>query len=219
MEQFALDLDALVATRLPEVSLDGHLGNRSLKEGLLVAGERLLDSVPLHLVHERVQGECDTIRSIAALGIGIAPATDPAEKLQLLHKFADDGHFAVREWAWIGLRHCLGEDLIHLVPHLGKWAEDPSELVRRFSCEITRPRGVWCRHLKQFKRDPSVGLPVLERLRADQSRYVQLSVGNWLNDAYRTQPEWVMELCDRWLSTGLARDSTIVRRGLRSRER
>ncbi|MNC58808.1 hypothetical protein D3C75_1085640 [compost metagenome] len=60
-------------------------------------------------------------------------------------------------------------------------------------------------------------LPLLETLADDPERYVQDSVGNWLNDAGKSQSDWVRTVCTRWQST---RDSVanayIRKRALRS---
>lgn len=214
MEQFALDVDVLLAKRLPEVAVQGALNHVPIKHRLTIAGERLAHVCPPSDIYDRVRSECDTIRAIGALAIGVSDLL-PSARLRLLRRFADDSHFAVREWAWIGLRDSLGDGVLDLVPLLTAWAKDPSERVRRYSCEVIRPRGVWCRHLTYHGRDLTAGLPVVEQLRTDSSRYVQVSVGNWLNDACRLEPAWVINLCSQWQQED-AIPNLIVRRALRS---
>lgn len=78
-------------------------------------------------------------------------------------------------------------------------------------------RGVWCSHLRALVEDPAIGLPILEPLRADASRYVADSVGNWLNDAAKSQPDWVRRTTEGWLrESPVPETRAIVRRGSRS---
>jgi 3-methyladenine DNA glycosylase AlkC len=216
MEQFALDLDKLVEARLPELALGPPVGHMPLKERLLHVALQLAAVHEPQALGRRVASECDTIRAIGSLAVGHAAALTPAERLELLLPFADDPHFAVREWAWIGLRDSCDERVLDLVPELAAWTGHSSERVRRFASEILRPRGVWCRHLRPLRHEPDLALPVIDRLRSDSSRYVQLSVGNWLNDASLHQGAWVVALCARWTTDdpGPA-TAAITRRGLR----
>jgi 3-methyladenine DNA glycosylase AlkC len=216
-EQFALDLELLVGTRLPEVSPNSWMADQPIKQTLLQLASLLLAAHSIEGIHSRVAGECDTIRAIGSLAVGTASGTSGPERLEYLRVFARDDHFGVREWCWIGLRHEMGEDVVDLIPHLKSWAQTGSERERRFASEITRPRGVWCRHLRSLKETPWNALGLLELLKADEARYVQISVGNWLSDAYSSQPAWVVSTCDDWMSDGGAATARIVRRALRNR--
>ncbi|MBI5278526.1 MAG: DNA alkylation repair protein [Burkholderiales bacterium] len=140
-----------------------------------------------------------------------------AHKLEAVRRFAADPHFGVREVAWMAVRDKVAGAVDESVTLLGPWVRHGDENIRRFASELTRPRGVWCAQIELLKREPWRALPLLEPLKADPSRYVQKSVANWLNDASKTQPEWVEEVCARWARTSnTAATEYIVRRGLRS---
>lgn len=168
------------------------------------------------VAHALATHPSDVARCWAAQWIAFT-ALPLAEKLQAVWRFAGDPHFGVREIAWMAVRAEIAGDVDAAVRLLQPWAVHPDANIRRFASEATRPRGVWCAQIETLKREPWRGLPLLEPLRADPSRYVQNSVANWLNDAAKTQPQWVGQVCGRWSreSPGAA-TAYIVRRGQRS---
>ena len=120
------------------------------------------------------------------------------DKLHSVRRFAADPHYGVREMAWMAVRDEVRAGLDEALALLGPWVYDGNESIRRFASELTRPRGVWCAPIEALKIQPWRALPLLEPLKSDPSRYVRNSVANWLNDASKSQPQWVDEVCRRW---------------------
>lgn len=89
------------------------------------------------------------------------------DQLNLVRPFADDEHFAVREWAWLSARPAVTGDLDTALVLLADFAGSDSAFLRRFACEVIRPRGVWSTHIPDLKLDPSRALPILELVVAD----------------------------------------------------
>ncbi len=133
------------------------------------------------------------------------PRISLEEKLEHSRAFAADEHFGVREFAWLLLRPFLMQEQELSIALLLPWTQDENPYLRRFAIEVMRPRGVWASHWSSLKADPTPALPLLENCRADTERYVQLSVANWLNDASKTQPDWVKDVCNRWKKESDAR--------------
>lgn len=140
----------------------------------------------------------DTVRGWACYLIGSDPRLTLENKLDAMRALADDDHFGVREWAWLAVRPHIAAEPLRVLAHLQAWSTDASPNVRRFACEALRPRGVWAAHIALFKQEPQHAHALLDALCCDESRYVQDSVGNWLNDAAKSQPEWVQALCNGW---------------------
>lgn len=141
--------------------------------------------------------ESDIVRGFAAYAVAAENSTIPGS-LHSIKRLAADEHFGVREWAWLALRPQVASQVDQSLEFLSTWSLESDENLRRFASEITRPRGVWCSHLGELKSAPQRGLSVLEPLKSDPSKYVRDSVANWLNDAGKTQPGWVLKVCQRW---------------------
>lgn len=97
---------------------------------------------------------------------------------------------------------------------MGERTAHPSEHVRRWASEGTRPRLPWGQRLDAAVADPSDGLRLLERLVDDESTYVRRSVANHLNDVSKDHPALAVEVAARWLHESPSRDD-IVRHALR----
>ncbi|MFJ7762867.1 DNA alkylation repair protein [Bacillus toyonensis] len=139
------------------------------------------------------------------------------DTLTYIRPFAADHHFSVREIAWMSIREDLSQNIEKSVELLVEWAKSEDENIRRFSVESIRPRGVWSKHIETLKQEPEKALPILNLLKSDPSKYVQDSVGNWLNDASKTKPDWVMNLCEEWeKDTDIKSTSRIIKKAKRT---
>ena len=162
-----------------------------------VAGHALAAAYPKRL-NEFSTHRSDIVRGWAAYMVAKKAGDDVGKALKAIMPLADDPHSGVREWAWIAVRPQVGADVSRSLALLTPWSKRSEPNLRRFASEVTRPRGVWCAHIDSLKQDPSPALELLTNLNADTSVYVQNSVGNWLNDASKTNAAWVREVCDRW---------------------
>jgi len=160
----------------------------------------------------------DTVRGWACFILGNHDSSPLKTKLRKIKLLANDPHFGVREWAWLALRDDIALDVPKSLSLLESWVTNKSEAIRRFAIEATRPRGVWCKHLNLLKDHPELGQPLLDVVMQDPARYVQDSCANWLNDASKTQPDWVRDYCEHWQAKHLEDPATryITKRAQRS---
>ncbi len=102
-----------------------------------------------------------------------------------------------------------------MMQQMALWAESDNHHVRRLASEGCRPRLPWAIALPEFKKNPGPVLPILEKLKTDESEYVRRSVANNLNDISKDNPDIVIKLAQKWL--GKNDDlNWIVKHGCRS---
>jgi len=200
-ECLAVDFATLLQTAaaLPDAAVQRmrDAANKGITQRMALAATLLREAGQGDVTHWQSHPS-DTVRGWACYLIGSDATLGLSEKLQAMQPLADDAHFGVREWAWLAVRGDLVAAPLQSLTLLLPWTSAASPYLRRFACEALRPRGVWATHIALFKQQPQHALPLLEALANDPERYVQDSVGNWLNDASKTQPEWMRDLCARW---------------------
>ncbi|WP_418315274.1 DNA alkylation repair protein [Piscinibacter sakaiensis] len=102
--------------------------------------------------------------------------------------------------AEFSIRRFLEHDPQRTLRQLETWACDPNEHVRRLVSEGSRPRLPWASRLRDFQRDPTPVIALLDKLKDDPSLYVRRSVANNLNDIGKDHPELLIATARRWLS-------------------
>ncbi len=104
---------------------------------------------------------------------------------------------------------------LKMMEQMLRWATHENHHVRRLSSEGCRSRLPWAMALPEFKKDPSLILPILEALKNDDSEYVRRSVANNINDIAKDKPELVKSLALQWLGDSKNTD-WIIKHGCRT---
>jgi 3-methyladenine DNA glycosylase AlkC len=128
---------------------------------------------------------------------------------------------ALEEFTQLGsaefaVRPFIQRDPERMLAQMTRWAEHDSEDVRRLASEGSRPRLPWGINLPAFQADPSPLLPILERLKADESESVRRSVANNLNDISKDNPQFVLDVLRRWAEHDTAEIRWVIRHALRT---
>lgn len=95
------------------------------------------------------------------------------------------------------------------------WVNDESEHVRRLVSEGTRPYLPWGEKLRAFSKDPEITWPLLEALSKDDSKYVQKSVANHLNDHSKLHAKWLVHRLKSWPNLWVQKQAlrTLIKKG------
>jgi 3-methyladenine DNA glycosylase AlkC len=115
-------------------------------------------------------------------------------------------HFSINSSSEFAIRRFIIKYPNETMIQMKKWAFSENEHLRRLASEGCRPRLPWAIALKKFKKDPSDVLEILEILKDDNSRYVQKSVANSINDISKENPNIVKKLIKNWLGENKNRD-------------
>jgi 3-methyladenine DNA glycosylase AlkC len=191
--------------------------NESIGVGLLAQATKQKDKELFGLLATHTS---DAVRCWATYLVGNNEKLSLQQMLQQIQPFAADKHFGVREIAWMAVRPTIAKNLKESISILATWTKAKDENVRRFASESTRPRGVWCAHIDALKENPALAINILQPLKTDPAKYVQDSVGNWLNDASKTQPKFVTDLCKQWQKESKTKETDyIIKKALRSIEK
>ena len=221
-EILSVDLAVLLKSAAPDLSPSAYRKmSKAAEEGWLtrtkLAGEIILEHHGMKALPHLMAHASDQVRGWAAVMIGQQEQWTLKKCLEAMKPLADDPNPGTRETAWIMLRPRIAADLETSFSLLQDWAESPRDNIRRYAIEITRPRGVWCAHIRSLRDDPAAGLPLLSACHADPSRYVQNSVANWLNDAAKDHPQWVRQVTKDFLKKNDGQATQyICKRALRS---
>lgn len=98
---------------------------------------------------------------------------------------------------------------------LYKWMNDSNPHVRRLCSEGTRPRLPWATRIPGLIKDPAPSLPILEKLKNDESMYVRRSVANHLGDIAKDNLQLVLDICEDWLKNSNSELCWVIRHSLR----
>jgi 3-methyladenine DNA glycosylase AlkC len=230
MEWLAADMAALaraVAAQGRSPSLRAALNRaadqmetQAILGRLKVAGSAIAEACP-NFDNRSFRALCDhssdLVRQWACYAVNANQITlSTPERLRRTLPFAADRNMSVREAAWMAFRPHLQRQLHATLSRLEKISSRRDPNLRRFAVEVSRPRSVWGAHIAELKDNPQIATVILENVKADPSRYVQLAAGNWLNDAAKSRPDWVAQTCARWLRSASPSTQHIVKRGMRT---
>jgi len=191
IEQMAVSMENLFRSVEPSLRHRAEeLRGLPFISSLRAAGNILFEERGKSAYVDHVDRYRDLPRGWQAFAIDADSALDLAQALSAATVFADDDHFAVREWAWLGFRRHVLESPRDAVRELAQLARHPSPFVRRFSVEASRPRSVWGVHVGYLKMCPDVIEPTLLALVGETHPYVIRSIVNWIRDASRQRPDW-----------------------------
>lgn len=127
--------------------------------------------------------------------------------------------FTINSSSEFGVREFMLKYPNQTLKQMKKWTQSKNEHIRRLASEGSRIRLPWGVHLKDIENNPRAILEILEileRLKADNSKYVAKSVANSLNDISKQHPQMIIDIAKKWLKTNNKNTNWIIKHALRS---
>ena len=119
------------------------------------------------------------------------------------------GEYAIRPYLELYPKKTLGQ--------MKKWSKNKNKHVRRLASEGVRPRLPWASKLRAFIDDPKPIIPILNNLNDDNSKYVQKSVANCLNDILKDNLKIGKTIIEDWNQTSISPERRwIIKHALRN---
>lgn len=128
------------------------------------------------------------------------------DALPEIRELASSGDWRKREDAATALVEISKKREDEVVGEMIVWAEEKDPNIRRASSEGLR--GV-------ARRNPEKILPVIEKLKTDDSLYVRKSVAALLRAISKKNPEFVADLCRKWAKLKNKNTNWIIRQGIK----
>lgn len=193
---------ALSVTRFPELELKARIAwlsdclLRFLPDDFPEALEIILRALPPELDPTRTDDDFgDFIHAPFAAFV----AREGCRR-EYLHLSLDALHQITRRFTAEGaIRPFLNAFPDETLAALSVWVDDPNYHVRRLCSEGTRPFLPWN---ERVTIPYSAPIPLLDRLYADETRYVTRSVANHLNDLSKIDPDLVIDRLKAWEAKG-----------------
>ena len=235
-EWFDAELAKLLSDKL-SVELPGVNGGSFVREVENGVGElELKDRVELiaDSLYEHIPGEYqEKLRILVAIlgpenrnetgmfteGYWVMPIAKFVEKYGL--KYLEDSLDAIaeitkRNTGEYAIRPYLRRYPEQTLKRMNRWAEDKNVHLRRLASEGVRIKLPWATKLEEFQSDPSPILTIIEKLKDDESRFVQKSVANNLNDILKVNREFGRKIVERWKNGANRNRRWVLRHALRT---
>ena len=163
---------------------------------------RYAQATPAHAYEKAVKwyaSDAHEVRFFAVSVLGHLAGADERALNFLYERCGDDPAWQVNEGLAMAFDdYCAAVGYEHALPEIRRWLGSPRANVRRAVSEGLRP---WTSKKRPyFEEHPEKAMALLGKLKDDESRYVQESVGNALRDIWRKHPQLVLAALKKWLA-------------------